>query len=81
MLVTSLWYIHFKTTSPEPLVQIQNNFSEMLLIMLSVEMPKRFCPAKQDVSRALGKKYFLLNHWSKCEMISQKCLSLCPLTK
>ena len=49
MAVRALDKKYLKTTSPpETLVQIQNSFTEIFLIMLSVQIAKWFQSTKQD---------------------------------
>ena len=58
-----------KMTSPEPLVQIQFTFTEMLLIMPSAAIVLTVMPRQTRFPQDQDKKYLLLNHWSKCKMI------------
>ena len=65
-----------------PLLQIQNNFTELFLIIPSTKIAQmgslrgtKGLPELQI--RNDFKWHFLLNHWSKFKMISQNCSSWC----
>ena len=45
------------TSLPEPLIQIQNNFTEMFLMMPFTKIAKWGCSVEKGVSRDIDKKY------------------------
>ena len=48
--------IYLITSHPEPMVQIQNNFTELSHIMPSTKIAQMVCSAKQKTARVLDKK-------------------------
>ena len=74
---------YLQMTSLEPLVQIQNNFTELFLMMLSIEIAQMvlLSQTKGPPVLKIGNifKRLLLNHWSKIQIISQNCSWWCSL--
>ena len=73
--------IFFKKTSPpEPLTQIQNNYTKLFLYQ---NCTNGYAPLTKGLPelqiRNTFKRLFLLIHWSKFKIISQGCSSWCLL--
>ena len=74
----------FKMTSPEPLVQIQNNFTELFLLIPSTKLAQMVLlrwtkGPPEPQKRNIFKRHLLRNHLSKFKIISQNCSSEYPL--
>ena len=72
-----------KASPPESLVRIQNNFTEVLLIVPSTKIAQinqiRLTKVQPELQiRNIFKRHFQ-NHWSKLKIISQNCSSWYPL--
>ena len=85
---SSRWEMSFNIlmTFPEPLVQIQNNFTELFLIMPFTKIAQmgqlRWTKGPPELqTRNIFKLDFLLNHWPKFKITSQNCSSRCVLPK
>ena len=77
---------YLKMTSPEPLVQIQNNFTELFLIMPFTKIAQMvlLCLTKRlpEIKiRNIFKRHLLLNHWSKFKIIYTEMFLMMPSTK
>ena len=73
-------------TSPEPMAQIQNNFTALFLITPSTKIAQMVPLACTEGLpelwiRNIFKQHFLFNHWLKFKIISQNYSSWCILPK
>ena len=74
------------TFPPEPLVQIQNNFTGLCFIMpltkIALMVLLHWTKGLPELQiRNIFKRHFLLNHWYKFKIISLNCSSRCLLPK